>query len=92
MEPPRCAAPAAATISISRRSSRINPDNGELVWHYQTTPGDTWDYTAVQPMMLADLTIGGRLRKVMMQAPKNGFFYVLDRATGELLRPRSTSR
>ena len=40
----------------------INPDNGELVWHYQTTPGDTWDYTAVQPMMLADLTIGGRQR------------------------------
>ena len=63
----------------------INPDNGELVWHYQTTPGDTWDYTAVQPMMLADLTIGGRQRKVIMQAPKNGFFYVLDRATGELL-------
>jgi quinohemoprotein ethanol dehydrogenase len=63
----------------------INPDNGELVWHYQTTPGDTWDYTAVQPMLLADLTIEGRLRKVLMQAPKNGFFYVLDRATGELL-------
>ncbi len=63
----------------------INPDNGELVWHYQTTPGDTWDYTAVQPMMLADLQIGGRQRKVIMQAPKNGFFYVIDRATGELL-------
>jgi quinohemoprotein ethanol dehydrogenase len=63
----------------------INPDNGELVWHYQTTPGDTWDYTSVQPMMLADLPIGGRTRKVIMQAPKNGFFYVLDRATGELL-------
>ena len=63
----------------------INPDNGELVWHYQTVPGDTWDYTAVQPMMLADLNIGGRQRKVIMQAPKNGFFYVLDRATGELL-------
>ncbi|MBY0492637.1 MAG: PQQ-dependent dehydrogenase, methanol/ethanol family [Cyanobacteria bacterium] len=63
----------------------INPDNGELVWHYQTTPGDTWDFTSVQPMMLADLPIGGRTRKVIMQAPKNGFFYVLDRATGELL-------
>ncbi|HEX8028733.1 MAG TPA: PQQ-dependent dehydrogenase, methanol/ethanol family, partial [Vicinamibacterales bacterium] len=63
----------------------INPDNGQLVWHYQTTPGDTWDYTAVQPMMLADLNIGGRQRQVIMQAPKNGFFYVLDRATGELL-------
>src|SRR6478609_1054037 len=55
----------------------INPDNGELVWHYQTTPGDSWDFTAVQPMMLADLPFGGRLRKVIMQAPKNGFFYVL---------------
>ena len=63
----------------------INPDNGELVWYYQTTPGDTWDFTSVQPMMLADLPIGGRTRKVIMQAPKNGFFYVLDRATGELL-------
>jgi len=63
----------------------INPDNGELVWHYQQVPGDTWDYTAVQPMMLADLEWGGRTRKVIMQAPKNGFFYVLDRATGELL-------
>ena len=63
----------------------INPDNGELVWHYQTVPGDTWDYTAVQPMMLADLNIGGRMRQVIMQAPKNGFFYVLDRKTGELL-------
>jgi quinohemoprotein ethanol dehydrogenase len=63
----------------------INPDNGDLVWHYQTTPADTWDYTSVQPMMLADLTIGGRQRKVIMQAPKNGFFYVLDRGTGELL-------
>jgi quinohemoprotein ethanol dehydrogenase len=63
----------------------INPDNGELVWHYQTTPADTWDYTSVQPMMLADINWAGRQRKVIMQAPKNGFFYVLDRATGELL-------
>ena len=63
----------------------INPDNGELVWYYQTTPADTWDYTSVQPMMLADLNWQGRQRKVIMQAPKNGFFYVLDRATGELL-------
>ena len=63
----------------------LDPDDGRLVWHYQTTPGDTWDYTAVQHIMLADLEIGGRTRKVLMQAPKNGFFYVLDRATGELL-------
>ncbi|HXG68941.1 MAG TPA: PQQ-dependent dehydrogenase, methanol/ethanol family [Blastocatellia bacterium] len=63
----------------------LKPDTGELVWYYQTTPGDTWDFTATQHMILADLEIGGRQRKVLMQAPKNGFFYVLDRATGELL-------
>jgi len=63
----------------------LNAANGEYVWHYQTTPGDTWDYTATQPMMLAELEIEGELRKVLMQAPKNGFFYVLDRVTGELI-------
>ncbi|MFO0687386.1 MAG: PQQ-dependent dehydrogenase, methanol/ethanol family [Myxococcota bacterium] len=63
----------------------LRPDTGELVWHYQTTPGEIWDYGATQPMILADLELGGRVRKVLMQAPKNGFFYVLDRATGELL-------
>jgi quinohemoprotein ethanol dehydrogenase len=63
----------------------VRPDSGEYVWHYQTTPGDTWDFTATQHIMLADLTIGGKPRKVLMQAPKNGYFYVLDRATGELL-------
>ena len=63
----------------------LRPDTGEYVWHYQTTPGDTWDYTATQPIMLAELPIGGRVRQVLMQAPKNGFFYVLDRRTGELI-------
>jgi PQQ-dependent dehydrogenase (methanol/ethanol family) len=63
----------------------LRPDTGRLVWHYQTTPAESWDYTATQPMILADLEISGRTRKVLMQAPKNGFFYVLDRATGELL-------
>ncbi|HVR31013.1 MAG TPA: PQQ-dependent dehydrogenase, methanol/ethanol family [Thermoanaerobaculia bacterium] len=63
----------------------LRPDDGRLVWHYQTTPGDNWDYTATQHIVLADLEIGGRERKVLMQAPKNGFFYVLDRETGELL-------
>ena len=63
----------------------VRPDTGEYVWHYQTVPGDTWDYTAVQHMILADIELDGELRKVIMQAPKNGFFYVLDRATGEFL-------
>jgi len=63
----------------------IRPDTGEYVWHYQQTPGETWDFTATQHIMLAELEIDGRPRKVLMQAPKNGFFYVLDRATGELI-------
>ncbi|KAA0696907.1 PQQ-dependent dehydrogenase, methanol/ethanol family [Halopseudomonas laoshanensis] len=63
----------------------IRPDTGKLVWYYQVNPGDTWDFTATQHMILAELEIGGKERKVLMQAPKNGFFYVLDRATGELL-------
>lgn len=58
---------------------------GEYVWHFQTTPGETWDYTATQPMMLADLTINEKPRQVIMQAPKNGYFYVLDRVTGEFI-------
>lgn len=63
----------------------IRPDTGEYVWHYQTTPGETWDYTATQHIILADMEIDGRQRQVLMQAPKNGFFYVLDRATGEFI-------
>ena len=63
----------------------LRPDSGEYVWHYQTTPGEEWDYTATQHMILADLKIAGKERQVIMQAPKNGFFYVLDRATGEFI-------
>ncbi|MGV3593139.1 MAG: PQQ-dependent dehydrogenase, methanol/ethanol family [Gammaproteobacteria bacterium] len=63
----------------------LNVDDGRVVWHYQTTPADNWDYTAVQGLMQAELVIDGVERKVIMQAPKNGFFYVLDRLTGELL-------
>ncbi|KKN90605.1 hypothetical protein LCGC14_0227470 [marine sediment metagenome] len=63
----------------------IRPDTGRLVWHYQVNPGDTWDFTATQQITLADIDIDGKQRQVLMQAPKNGFFYVLDRATGELI-------
>jgi quinohemoprotein ethanol dehydrogenase len=70
----------------------LDPDDGRLVWHYQTTPGDNWDYTATQHIVLADLTIDGRPRQVLMQAPKNGFFYVLDRASGELISAEPYAR
>jgi len=63
----------------------VDADTGEYEWHYQTTPGESWDYTATQPMILADMEIDETQRKVIMQAPKNGFFYVLDRITGELI-------
>ena len=63
----------------------INPTNGELVWYYQTTPGDSWDFTAAQHIILADMNIKGQKRKVLMQAPKNGFFYVIDRTNGKFI-------
>ena len=63
----------------------LDPETGRYRWHYQTTPGETWDYTATQPIMVATIPIDGRPRRVVMQAPKNGFFYVLDAKTGKLL-------
>lgn len=63
----------------------LRPETGEYVWHYQQTPGDQWDYTSTQHMILADLEIAGQRRKVLMQAPKNGFFYVIDRESGKLI-------
>jgi quinohemoprotein ethanol dehydrogenase len=63
----------------------LDPDDGSYVWHYQTTPGETWDHTATQQIVVADLGINGEQRRVVMQAPKNGFFYVLDAKTGELI-------
>ena len=70
----------------------LNVDTGELKWHYQMVPGDQWDYDSVQQMTLADLRINGRVRKVIMQANKNGFFYVLDRITGEFISAQPFSR
>jgi PQQ-dependent dehydrogenase (methanol/ethanol family) len=66
----------------------LDAATGAYKWHYQTTPGDTWDYTATQPIILAELSIEGRSRKVAMQAPKNGFFYVVDRENGRLISAR----
>jgi quinohemoprotein ethanol dehydrogenase len=63
----------------------VNADTGEYIWHYQETPGDRWDYDATPPIMMATLKINGAQRDVLMQASKNGFFYILDRASGQLL-------
>ncbi len=63
----------------------VKPDTGELKWYYQMVPGDSWDFDSVQQLLLADLTIKGRQRKVIMQANKNGFYYVIDRLTGQFI-------
>ncbi len=67
----------------------VRPETGELVWHYQETPDDIWDHDAAEQMILTELEIDGAPRKVLLQASKNGFFYVLDRATGALLSARN---
>ena len=67
----------------------VNADTGAYAWHYQETPGDEWDYDATSPLVVADLKIEGRVRHVLMQAAKNGFFYVLDARTGKLLSAAS---
>lgn len=63
----------------------VNPDTGRMAWYYQEVPGDQWDFDVVQPIILADLRIDGKTRKVLMHASKPGFFYILDRKTGKLL-------
>lgn len=60
----------------------LDPDTGRYIWHYQQTPGESWDWTATQNIILTTLVIDGKSRKVMLQAPKNGLFYVIDRETG----------
>lgn len=69
----------------------LDGDTGFIRWYYQTTPGDDWDYTATQPLMLLDLEIDGQMRKTIVQAPKNGFFYVVDRETGEFISAEAFS-
>ena len=67
----------------------LDADTGAYRWHYQTTPGESWDYDSTQTLILADLTIGGQPRKAILQANKNGFLYVIDRVTGKLISARN---
>jgi quinohemoprotein ethanol dehydrogenase len=66
----------------------LHAETGEYAWHYQMVPGEEWDWTCTSSIVTADLKIGGKTRKVLMQAPKNGFYYVLDRATGAFISAR----
>ncbi len=63
----------------------LDPDTGDYLWHYQNTPGETWDFNSNMDIVLADLNIEGESIKALMQAPKNGFFYVINRENGELI-------
>ena len=67
----------------------LNADTGKYAWHYQETPGDNWDYTSTQPMILADINIEGAPRKVILHAPKNGFFFVIDRTNGKFISAKN---
>lgn len=67
----------------------LDSNTGAYKWHYQENPGESWDFTASQPIILAKLKIEGRERKVLMQAPKNGFFYVIDRDNGRLISAKN---
>lgn len=67
----------------------LKMETGEYLWHYQEDPADAWDYDSDEDIILADLVLDGQPRKVLMQAPKNGFFYVLDRTNGALLSAKA---
>jgi len=67
----------------------VDASTGKYKWHYQMVPEEDWDYTCTQPIVLADLKIDGKVRQVAMQAPKNGFFYVIDRTNGQLISGKS---
>lgn len=70
----------------------LDADSGQYKWHYQFNPGESWDYNASMDMQLGEVDIAGKTRKVLMELPKNGFFYVLDRETGELLSATAVTR
>ena len=77
--------PQSGDILLTCSIVALKPDTGEYVWHYQEVPADDWDYDSDEQMILADLPIEGKTRKVILHAPKNGFFYVIDRQTGKLI-------
>ena len=82
---PRVRSPGGGDNLFLASIVALNADNGKYIWHYQVNPGESWDYKATANMITADLMIDGRLRKLVMQSPSNGFFYVIDRISGKLL-------
>lgn len=70
----------------------LDADTGEYIWHHQQNPNEAWDYNSTMDIVMATLPIEGRPRKVLMQAPKNGFYFVLDRETGKLISAEKIAR
>lgn len=73
------------TNLYSASTLAINPDTGKIVWHFQTTPHDAWDYDGVNELVFADMPVAGQKTPVLLKADRNGFFYVLDRRSGKLI-------
>jgi hypothetical protein len=86
---PKPAQPAGGDNLYLASIVALNADTGKYIWHYQETPGDHWDYTSTQPMILADINIDGAPRKVILHAPKNGFFFVIDRTNGKFISAKN---
>lgn len=83
---PKLRAPTAAYDNLYTCAIvALDADTGKFIWDYQVVPRDSWDYDSTQQMTIADLVIDGKKRQVLMQAPKDGFFYVIDRTTGKLV-------
>ncbi len=89
---PRARSPGGGDNLYIASIVALDADTGQYVWHYQLNPREAWDYDAAADILLADLKIDGKLRKVLMQAPKNGFFYVIDRQTGKLVSAAKTGK
>ena len=89
---PRLRSPGGGDNLFLSSIVALDADTGDYAWHYQTTPGDAWDYNSAMDMTLAELTFDGRKRKVLLHAPKNGFFYVIDREDGRLLSAEKFAR
>lgn len=89
---PRLRSPGGGDNLFLASIVALEADSGKYLWHYQQNPGEGWDYKATANMVAATIRIGGKARKVLMQAPTNGFFYVLDRETGTLISAEKTGK
>ena len=89
---PRVRSPGGGDNLFLASVVAVDADTGKYIWHYQMNPSESWDYKCTANIILADLSIGGQIRKVLMQSPTNGFFYVIDRTDGKLISAEKTGK